>query len=80
MTGTTPTMQHAESTQPHAAASKPQTIREFEVAMRALGYSRAEAKAIASAGFKGFKPDDAVSDQFDELADALRSLTQSFKR
>ena len=35
-----------------AAKSKPQTVREFERSMRALGYSQREAAAIASHGFK----------------------------
>ena len=45
---TTPTGPAAPA---HAAKSKPQTIREFERSMRALGYSQREAAAIASHGF-----------------------------
>lgn len=75
-----PPTQPTEDSQPTAAVSKPQTIREFETALRDLGYSRAEAKSIANNGFKGFNADDSESEQLDQLTGALRNLTQTFKR
>ena len=51
-----------------AAKSKPQTIREFERSMRALGYSQREAAAIASHGFKAISTVDQAEDQA-ELAE-----------
>jgi len=35
-----------------ASKSKPQTLREFETALRGLGFSRSEAKAISKGGFR----------------------------
>lgn len=46
-----------------AAKAKPQTIREFERSMRALGYSQREAAAIASHGFKAISTVDQAEDQ-----------------
>lgn len=46
-----------------AAKSKPQTVREFERSMRALGYSQREAAAIASHGFKAIGTVEQAVDQ-----------------
>ena len=46
-----------------AAKSKPQTVREFERSMRALGYSQREAAAIASHGFKAIGTVEQAADQ-----------------
>jgi hypothetical protein len=46
-----------------AAKAKPQTIREFERSMRALGYSQREAAAIASHGFKAIGTVEQAEDQ-----------------
>lgn len=52
---------------------KPQTIREFETALRGLGYSSREAKAIANRGFK------ATRSELNDLADKLTELAAIFK-
>jgi len=56
---------------------KAASIRDFEAQLRGLGYSRAEAKAIASGGFKSLCHRDGDSDS-EMLADALKTLSQSF--
>jgi hypothetical protein len=53
--------------------NKPKTIREFETALRGLGFSAREAKAIANRGFK------ATRDDLNELADKLTELAAIFK-
>lgn len=71
MTGTT----HAETTtEPNgldvaapAVKSKPQTIREFERALRELGYSQRESACIAKGGFKALVPNEPEED-FSDLA------------
>jgi len=71
--------QHSESPPATAASkSKPQTLRDFERALRDIGYSRNEATAIARGGFKAVQADD-VSDQLEELAAGLRRYADSFK-
>lgn len=75
-----PSTQPSEIDQQQAAVSKPQTIREFEAAMRKLGFSRSEASAIASKGFKSAvtaESDD--SEQLQALEDAVHALTKQFK-
>ena len=52
---------------------KPQTIREFEAALRGLGYSARESKAIANRGFKGTRGD------LNNLAEKLTELAAIFK-
>ena len=46
-----------------AAKSKPQTSRQFERSMRALGYSRHEAAAITNHGFKALGTVEQAVDQ-----------------
>jgi len=54
--------------------SKPRTEREFERALRELGFSKGESRAIASHGFKGL----AIEDPAEEAAD-LATLTERLK-
>ncbi len=58
----------------------PQTLREFERALRALGYTRAQAEHISRRGFSGIKsqnaPEPAESDQ---LHLALQKLVHAMK-
>lgn len=59
--------------------SPPKTEREFERAMRELGYSKRQAREIAARGFKALAdadPDDDVS----ELAALLERNTQVLER
>jgi hypothetical protein len=51
--------------------SKPRTAREFEHALRELGFSKNESRQIAGHGFKGL----AVADPAEDAAD-LASLTK----
>lgn len=53
---------------------KAASVRDFEAQLRRLGYSRAEAKALASGGFKSLGRRDGGSDSA-TLADELKSLT-----
>lgn len=81
MTGTT----HAETTtEPTglaaaapAAKSKPQTIREFERALRGLGYSQRESKSIAEGGFKALVPEEPEED-LSALAALIAKRTSIF--
>lgn len=59
--------------------SKPLTLREFERAMRDMGYSQREAKTIANHGFKGMSVDDPVED-VSELAALIQRNTTLFER
>ena len=65
---------------------RPETAREFQVALQGMGFSRREAAAISLKGFAGFDPDpDDVDDteraeRAKAIAAALRSLTQSLTR
>ena len=52
---------------------KPQTIREFEHALRGLGFTARESKKIAHGGFK------ATQSELNELADRLEELAEYFK-
>ncbi|WP_412479906.1 HK97 family phage prohead protease [Azonexus sp. IMCC34839] len=52
---------------------KAATIRDFEAQLRGLGYSQAEAKALASGGFKSLGHRDGDRDS-EMLADALKNL------
>ena len=60
------------------AKAKPQTIREFENALRELGYSQREAKSIAKDGFKAIKNDEPHED-LSELAVLLQRNTSILK-
>lgn len=62
-----------------ACAAKPQTIREFERALLTLGFSKREARAIASGGFKATQPTDELGDQLDAVAAAIARLKHSLK-
>ena len=53
--------------------TKPKTIREFQTALRGLGFSAREAKAIANGGFKTTQSDlNELADKLTELAEILR--------
>lgn len=52
---------------------KAASIRDFEAQLRGLGYSQAEAKALASGGFKSLGHRDGGRDS-ETLADALQNL------
>lgn len=71
MTGTTPA-DNTTATLVGAAAApvKPQTIREFERALKSLGYSQRESTAIAKGGFKALGIADPEPD-LSELAAAI---------
>lgn len=68
------------STEPDTPAlSPPRTAREFDQALRALGYSKRQAATIASRGFKGLatEPEPAEDNsELDQLAAALRGATK----
>lgn len=78
MTGTKPAENTTEPQGLAAAApvatSKPQTIREFERALKGLGYSQREACAIAKSGFHAIG-----GNPLDELAELLAKNIQTFK-
>jgi ATP-dependent Clp protease, protease subunit len=52
-----------ESLKIAAKANKPQTVRELEKVLHNIGFSRAEAKAVASAGLAALERRDAGSDE-----------------
>lgn len=61
---------------PPPIKSKPRTSREFEHALRELGFSKTEARTIASHGFKGLADTDPAEDESDQLVSLLkRTLT-----
>lgn len=64
--------------------TKPETLRQFEDALRTMGFSRREAAKLATKGFANFEPDPDVSELDPQAARAvhaaLRSLTSAFKR
>ncbi|MDM5176570.1 HK97 family phage prohead protease [Massilia sp. DJPM01] len=58
------------------AGIKPATVRDLEEALAQIGFSRREAKAVASKGFAGFaEPDDSI-----EIIAALKAATQQFTK
>ena len=59
---------------PPPIKSKPRTSREFEHALRELGFSKTEARTIASHGFKGLAETDPAED-----ASELAALTERLK-
>ena len=59
------------------AKSKPTTIREFERALRDLGYSQRESASIAKNGFKAVSNVDA--EELSELADLIAQNTSLLK-
>lgn len=63
-------------------ATPPQTLREFERAMRALGFTRPQAEAIARKGFSGAAATSAQQpepDESDNLRAALQQLARTLK-
>lgn len=62
--------------------SKPRTCREFERALRNLGFTQREAKTIASHGFKGLALEDPKEDvsELAALVERNVSLLQHFER
>lgn len=68
---------HGMSETPHVV--KPQTIREFERSLLTLGFSKREARAIASNGFKATQPTDELAQQLDEVAHAVARLQSILK-
>lgn len=76
--GTIPT-DTATTGAPFAKSAKPQTIREFERALQALGFSQRESKAVASGGFKAIHPTEQLSEQMEALANAIASYQSIFE-
>ena len=69
-----------DSNQSSAAVSKPATIREFEAALRGIGFSRAEAAAIAANGYKASLTAEALErEEMDELTAAVEGFKNAFK-
>lgn len=60
--------------------SPPKTAREFERAMRELGYSKRQAREIAAAGFKGLADADPADDASSELAALLKRNLELIER
>jgi hypothetical protein len=58
---------------PEASKEKPKTIREFEHALKALGFSQRESASIARSGFKAASNDTPDTDELAELAALLRA-------
>lgn len=76
----TPLQPTTDSNQSSAAVSKPQTIRAFEAALRGLGFSRAEAAAIAARGYRAsLSAESQERDEMDELAAAAENFKNAFK-
>lgn len=64
-----------------AKAAKPATVRDFERALHNLGFSRAEAKAVASGGFGVLDQRDAeTEDNSAKLLAALENRTKMLER
>jgi HK97 family phage prohead protease len=65
---------------PKGMKARPSTIREFEEALRELGYSNAEARALAERGFKSATPRDEATGKANQPdASELSSILQSLK-
>ena len=62
-----------------ARPTPPTTLREFEHALRSLGFSARQAAAIARAGFKASEPDAADGIQQHELRAALERRAAALK-
>ena len=60
------------------ALSPPRTAREFDKAMRALGYSKRQAATIAARGFKGLATEPDPAEDPAELAALLERVKQLF--
>ena len=58
----------------------PQTLREFERALRSLGYTRVQAEHIGRRGFAGIHAPNATEQaEPDQLHQALQKLVQAMK-
>lgn len=64
---------------PPPIKSKPRTSREFEHALRELGFSKTEARTIASHGFKGLADADPAED-LSELTALIERNSKLFER
>ena len=69
---------------PAAPAGPPACIREFEAALHALGFTKRQARAIASSGFKAIQSDaeaeaDEQAQQLQVLAETIAANTARFK-
>ena len=64
--------------QPQAPVA-PKTIRQFETALRALGFSQNESKAIAKRGFKAVDTAAVEIDELEQLAALLKRNVQILK-
>lgn len=64
------------------AGERPATVREFEAALRGLGFSRREAGQIAAKGFSAIaeRPGEPSSDELRAVKAALLSLATTFKK
>lgn len=60
--------------------SPPSTAREFEHALRELGYSKRQAREIASHGFKVMAPDAEAAEDMSELAALLERNFEILER
>lgn len=80
-TATTPCGPVVSAASPVAKSSKPQTTREFERALRGLGFSQREAAGIALHGFKatGDAVDSNIQAELSELAALLARNTNLLK-
>ena len=61
-------------------ATPPQTVREFERALRDLGFTRLQATSIARQGFSGATAAAAEPSETEHLRDALQKLARSLER
>ncbi len=68
----------SEAGSTHEPLKPPATVREFEEALRALGYSNRQAKAIAREGFRPAVPEpDPDEAAFVQLCEAIsKSLAE----
>lgn len=57
---------------PPAVKSPPQTIRDLEAALRELGYSQRQAKAIAASGFRAITTEQ--EPELSGLTERIKSL------
>lgn len=60
--------------------SPPRTAREFEQALRTLGFSKRQAREIASHGFKATAQDAEPADDVSELVALLKCNLESLER
>lgn len=62
-----------------AKSQKPQTLREFERALRNIGFSQRESKAIASGGFRAIFPTEQLEEQMAAMAESLAKFRDVFR-